>query len=207
MDKIRDVSGVILAGGLSTRIGRDKGGLTLGGAPLGQRVVETIGSIFEEVIYVTNDPMNAPAYSRIKLAKDEVPHLGPLGGILAGLRVSDASRAFIVGYDMPFATKAVIDFMVGYAPGADAVVVRRGDKLEPLHAVYSRACIAPISEQLGNGNNRIIALYDRIEVSFVDEAELRTIDPELLSFFNVNTMEDLETAERLLRPTAGTVKD
>jgi len=207
MDKISDVSGIILAGGLSTRIGRDKGGLTLGGSPLGQRVVETIGSIFEEVIYVTNDPMNAPAGPRIKLAKDEVPHLGPLGGILAGLRVSDASRSFIVGYDMPFATKAVIDFLVRYAPGADAVVVRRDDKLEPLHAVYSRTCISAISEQLSSGNNRIIAFYDRIKVTFVDEAELRTVDPELRSFFNVNTLEDLETAEKLLRPAAESAKD
>src|SRR3990170_8856886 len=155
MGKIFGVSGVILAGGLSTRIGKDKGSLTLGRMPLAQKALETLGAMFEELIYVTNDPLTAPAWPRIKLAKDEIPHLGPLGGILAGLKVSKAPRAFVVGYDMPLILPSLVKLLVGREPGADIVVPRSAGRFEPLHAVYSRNCVPVIADQLAAGDRRI----------------------------------------------------
>jgi len=198
MNKLADVAGIVLAGGLSSRIGEDKGQLTLDGEPLAKRALKTMSTLFKELIYVTNDPMTAPAYPGIKLAKDEVPHLGPLGGILAGLKISKAPRAFVVGYDMPFVSLELAGFLVGYDLTADIVVPKTGGRYEPLHAVYSRACIPVIADQLAAGNRRVIGFYDKVKVVAVDEPELRRIDPELLSFFNINTADDLKRAAELL---------
>ena len=203
MEKAGDVSGIVLAGGLSSRIGKDKGGLKLGGMPLAQRALQRLSALFEEVIYVTNDPMTAPATANIKLAKDDIPHLGPLGGILAGLRASRAPRAFVVGYDMPFVSPALVRFLVARDPGADIVVPRSAGRFEPLHAVYSRNCVPVIAERLAAGDRRIIGFYDRVNVTVVDEEELREVDPELRSFFNINTLDDLQRAAEMAKDDGG----
>lgn len=163
-----------------------------------KRAIDTLSELFEELIYVTNDPMTAPAWPHIKLAKDEVPHLGPLGGILAGLKVSKAPRAFVVGYDMPFVSPRLARFLVDYDVNADVVVAHTAGRYEPLHAVYSRNCIPFIADQLAAGNRRIIGFYDKVKVTMVDEPTLRRIDPELRSFFNINTPDDLKRANDLI---------
>lgn len=195
--KARDVSGIVLAGGLSTRIGQDKGRLELGGVPLAERALQRLASLFEEIIYVTNDPMTAPASDAVKVAGDEIPHLGPLGGILAGLKASRAPRAFVVGYDMPFVSPALVRLLIAADPGADIVVPVSAGRFEPLHAVYSRGCIPVIAERLDAGDRRIVSLYDRVKVTAVEEAQLREVDPDLRSFFNVNTLADLERAAEM----------
>lgn len=198
MNKPTDVSAIVLGGGLSTRIGRDKGGLILDGKPLAQRALETLGELFEELIYVINDPMAAPARAKIKLAKDDVPHLGPLGGILAGLKVSKAPRAFVVGYDMPFVSPELARFLVDYDVDADVVVPVTDGRYEPLHAVYSRKCIPVIADQLAAGKRQITGFFDKVRVVTVDETSIRKIDPALRSFFNINTPDDLRRARDLL---------
>ena len=198
MNKLTDVSGIVLGGGLSTRIGHDKGMLMLAGEPLAQRAIAAMGRLFDELIYVINDPMAAPAYPKIKLAKDEVPHLGPLGGILAGLKVSKAQRAFVVGYDMPFVSPELARFLVEYDMDADVVVPVTAGRYEPLHAVYSRNCIPSIADQLAAGKRQISGFYDKVKVTTVDEPALRRIDPDLRSFFNINTPDDVKRAVALM---------
>lgn len=198
MNKTTDVSAIVLGGGLSTRIGRDKGGLILDGKPLALRALEALGELFEELIYVINDPMAAPAFAKIKLAKDDVPHLGPLGGILAGLKVSKAPRAFVVGYDMPFVSPELVRFLVDYDVDADVVVPVTGGRYEPLHAVYSRRCIPVIADRLAAGKRQITGFFDKVKVVTVDETAVRKIDPALRSFFNINTPDDLQRAKDLL---------
>jgi molybdenum cofactor guanylyltransferase len=121
MGRISDTSGVVLAGGLSTRIGRDKGGLELGGQTLAGRSVEKMRSLFDEVVYVSNES-EPPPFQGVLWARDEIPHLGPLGGILAGLKAAKAERAFVIAYDMPFIVKELVELLVDYDAEADVVV-------------------------------------------------------------------------------------
>jgi molybdenum cofactor guanylyltransferase len=188
-----DIAGIVLAGGLSTRIGRDKGRLELGGQTLAARSVETMKQLFDEVIYVSNDAED-PSFEGIFWARDEVPHLGPLGGILAGLRAMEAERAFVSAYDMPFLVKELVELLAGYDLKADVVVPVIAGRFEPLHSVYSRRCLPVIAKRLGEGNKQIIGFYEHVKVATVAEEELRAVDPKLRSFFNVNTWRDFETA-------------
>ncbi len=197
MQHFDNVAGVVLAGGLSTRIGRDKGRLEIGGMPQWSRPVKRLRSLFTEVIYATNDP-NFKAPADLKVTFDEVPHLGPLGGILAALKATEAERVFVVAYDMPFVQDALVRYLVELAPEADVTVPVIDGKLEPLHAIYGRTCAAVIEERLKNGQRKIIDFYRAVSVHEVPEADLRRLDPELRSFFNINTWEDVERAKTLM---------
>lgn len=185
---------MILAGGLSTRIGRDKGGLKIGGHSLADTAVAVMGAVFEDLVYVTNSPKTAPRRPNLTIAQDEIPHLGPLGGLLAGLKAIKTSRAFVVAYDMPFVNPNLIELMLAKNSHADVVVGRVGGQLEPLHAVYGRQCVLVIEAQLEKGERKIKDFYTLVKVEVVEEAELRKIDPELKSFFNINTWQDYESA-------------
>lgn len=197
MECFDNVAGVVLAGGLSTRIGQDKGRLEIGGVPQWSRPVERLRSLFSEVIYATNDPdFEAPA--DLKVTYDEVPHMGPLGGILAALRATEAERVFVVAYDMPFIQDKLVRYLVELAPLADVTVPVIGGKLEPLHAVYGQVCAEVIEERLKSGRRKIIDFYQAVSVHEAPETDLRHQDPELLSFFNINTWDDVKRAEKLM---------
>ncbi len=199
MMALEGVAGVVLAGGLSTRIGRDKGQLEIGGSPQWCRPVERLQALFSEVVYATNDPgFTAPQHD-LTVTFDEVPHQGPLGGILSAFRATTSERLFVVAYDMPFIQAALARFLVELAPEADVTVPVIGGKYEPLHAVYGRGCEAIIEKQLAVGRRQIIHFYQSVRVREVSEAELRAHDSELISFFNINTWKDVEQAEALLR--------
>jgi len=197
MERIDNVAGVVLAGGRSTRIGRDKGRLEIGGVPQWSRPVEQLHSLFTEVIYATNDPdFDSPP--GLKVTLDEVPHMGPLGGILAALGATEAKRVFVAAYDMPFIQEDLVRYLVELAPEADVTVPVIDGKLEPLHAVYGQVCAAVIEGRLEAGRRKIIDFYRAVSVHEVPEGDLRRIDPGLLSFFNINTWDDVERARRLI---------
>lgn len=197
MNNIDNTSGIILAGGLSTRIGRDKGRLKIGEVTLAQRSLEIMTTLFDDVVYVINDRKFLPSRQDIMIAMDEIPNLGPLGGIMAGLKVIRHSRAFVIAYDMPFIVPELVKLLVDFDYEADVVVPRIGGKFEPLHAVYDRSCVAPIAGQLANGKNKIIDLFDKVKMVEVDEEVIVGFDSKLRSFFNVNTWEDLKHAEEM----------
>ena len=193
-----NVSGVVLAGGLSTRIGRDKGELEIGGCKLWLRSVDRMRSLFSDVVYVTNDLGFTAPYTDLVVAHDEVPHLGPLGGILAGLKAAREDRVFIVAYDMPFVSPELVRLLVDSCPDADITVPVIGGKYEPLHALYRRTCVPHVAAQLEAGNRKIVDFYRLVKVEEVEESELRSADPELLSFLNINTWEDVHLANSIL---------
>ena len=153
--------------------------------------------LFDDLVYVVNDRKFLPDHQNIKIAMDEVPNMGPLGGIMAGLKKIEHSRAFVIAYDMPFLIPELVKHLVNYDDAADVVVPRIKGKFEPLHAVYSRSCLAQIAAQLANDHNKIIDLYEKIKMVEVDEEVIVRFDPLLRSFFNINTWEDLKYAEEL----------
>ncbi len=198
MGKISNISGIVLAGGKSSRIGRDKGSLMVGEISLAERSLSKMNDLFDEVIYVTNDQAPHPATPPFKIASDEIPHLGPLGGILAGLKNMKNKRAFIVAYDMPFVSPELVRYLIQIDEEADVVVPEIDGKLEPLHAVYGDQCVDLISAQLSNHDSKIINFYDKANAIHVSEEQIKKIDPDLRSFFNINTWDDIKEAMSII---------
>ena len=123
-----------------------------------------------------------------------LPGRGPLGGIYSGLKVSDTDLNVVVACDMPFLSRDLIRYMVRVAPGHDAVIPRLGNLVEPLHAVYAMSSLGPIETKLRAGRLGVYKLFSFLNVRYVEEPEIRLHDSELLSFFNINTGEDLQRA-------------
>ncbi|OTA42085.1 MAG: hypothetical protein A6D92_01675 [Symbiobacterium thermophilum] len=197
MDGKMDACGVILAGGRSSRMGRNKALLALDGKPLIQRQVERLSAWFRQVVIVTNTP-GEYAFLGVPMVSDRVPGLGPLAGVEAGLQASRYEHAFFCAVDMPFINEALVRFMVQAAPGYDIVVPAPGGEYEPMHAVYGRGCLPSIARNLEAGRLRLISIFPDVRVREITDAELLPFgEPERL-FFNCNTPADLEEARRWL---------
>ncbi|MCL5265330.1 MAG: molybdenum cofactor guanylyltransferase [Chloroflexi bacterium] len=188
------LNAIILAGGKSRRLGTDKTVLELGGKRLTEIVLEAVGGVAREAIVVTNSPHlfeDLPA----RLVSDVVAGAGPLGGILSGLLVSNRKHNLVVGCDMPFLNVGLLRYLGQLIDDHDVVIPRFNGYFEPLHAVYSRDCIEPIRALLARRDFAIVDFLDQVRVRYVEQDEIDALDPSHLSFFNVNTPEDLERAK------------
>ena len=130
---------------------------------------------------------------------DVYPGGAALGGIYTGLVNADTLHSMVVGCDMPFLNRALLQYLIGLAPGFDVVVPRIRGLTEPLHAVYSKRCLVPIEQLLNQGGLAISRLFSLIRTRYVDENEIARFDPDHLSFFNVNTQDELAKARLLMR--------
>ena len=191
-------SSVILAGGKSRRMGRDKSQLMLNGETLTARAVRKLAALTDDLILVTNTPEQFEGLSA-RLAGDVIPGGGALSGIHAGLTAARHEWALVVACDMPFLNLDLLRYIAGLAPGASAVAVvpRWKGELETLHTFYSRQCLPYIEPILRRGGGRIIEFYERINVRYVEPDEITLLDPQGLSFFNVNSPEDWVRAQEL----------
>jgi len=211
MRVVTDTTGIVLAGGRGERLGMDKAALELGGRTLLQRSVDTLAAVSGTIIISLRADQPAPeaaapAGARIIFASDAHQGRGPLAGLHAAMRAVESSLYFAAACDMPFLNAELVRGMYSVAEeqNADAVIPRLADgRFHPLHAVYRRSCLPHIARVLDEARtNRIIGFFDNVKVHWIEEPALRATDPELLSFFNINTREDLERAERLI-PESG----
>lgn len=202
-EKVRGISGIILAGGESSRLrecldGRpDKGMLPLGGKTMLETIGELFARLFAEVILVTDKELPLPA-AGIRRTGDRIrrPAKNALAGIHAGLSAARNEYGLVAAGDMPFIREAVVRCLVNAMGDYDVVIPQVGNYLQPLLAVYSRDCLGLMEEQLQAGNYRIIDFFPQVRVRVVSEEELRPADPELVSFYNVNTPEEYRAAIR-----------
>jgi molybdopterin-guanine dinucleotide biosynthesis protein A len=227
------VSAVVLAGGQSRRMGRDKALIEFEGAPLIARVFERVKPLCTEVIIVAND---AAEYARFGLpvVGDVYPGKGSLGGIFSGLQAAREQFALVVASDMPFLNAALLSHLISLAPHFDVVIPRaqdpsgktprslRGDKpagerrvygadrpiakesnLHPMHAVYSKSCLPAIEARLLQNDLRAVGFLDSVRVRVVESDEVDRFDLQHLSFFNANTPEDLQFASQLANQAIG----
>lgn len=195
------VSGVILAGGESRRLGRNKALLRIGGQALIERVVEAIAPLTAEVIVVVASPEQAaalPLPAWVRVASDRYPGCGSLGGIYTGLATSSEPWILVVACDMPFLNPALLRRLIAARRGVDAVVPYLEGQPEPLHALYSKTCLVPIEGMLRAGQLKIAPLFEAVRVRYVAEETIDRIDPGRRSFFNINTPADLKEAQGLL---------
>jgi len=189
----KNVTGLILLGGKSSRYGSNKALVEIEGVRLVDRVVGVMKSIFHRVILVTNTPEEY-AYLRLPMVEDLIKGLGPMGGIYTGLMTMSDEAGFLVACDMPFISGKLIRHMVEVRGDFDTVVPRMDWMLEPLHALYSKTCIPVIQKAIEERQYQIAKCFAGMRVRYVDEEELRLWDPDLRSFFNINKPQDLHGA-------------
>lgn len=178
--------GVVLAGGQSSRFGSDKALLEVDGRTLLQRTVATLHALTDDVI-VLGPPARANQVRAVQVLQDEIPGIGPLGGIYTALRARPDTHALIVAVDMPFLSAALLRFLAALADEADVVLPIVGGRGQQLHALYGPACLAQISAQIAAGDYKIDRFFPLVTVRRVTETEMRPFDPALDSFRNVNT--------------------
>ncbi|OGO02997.1 MAG: hypothetical protein A2Y59_05550 [Chloroflexi bacterium RBG_13_52_14] len=193
---------IVLAGGHSSRLGREKHLEKLAGKSLIELVISHLSSLSTEILLVISRKqarISSQSYTQpeAKTVVDLYPRKGSLGGIYTGLVYSKTLQNLVVACDMPFLSPALLRYMISLSPGFDVVIPRMGDNIEPLHAIYSKNCARPIEEQLKRDNLKIAGFFDSVKVKYIEKEEIERFDPEHLSFFNVNTEADLEKARML----------
>jgi len=201
-----DVTGVLLAGGKSRRMGEDKRYLVVGEQTLLDRGLAVLRSIFCEVLVVIAQD-SPPLDVEVHVVRDLVPECGSLGGLYTGLTQATTPYIFVVACDMPFLDPAVIAQFTSRRATADIVMAKLRGQLHPMHALYGKQCL-PVVEQMIRAHQlkiQEIVSNASLRVRYVTEADLLTIDPSGRSFQNVNTPADLEVARSLLAqlPPAG----
>ena len=184
------------------RLGQNKAWETIGDRSLLERVVSRLSSFNSDILIVTASERAFPqlsGYQGLKVVADIYLDKGPLGGIYAGLKASDSFYNLVVACDMPFLNRALLRYMMQVSAGFDLVVPRVGKLVEPLHAVYSKGCLAPIESLLNQGDLSLRQLFTLVRVRYVEAEEIDRFDPQHLSFFNINNEADLERAKKLAR--------
>lgn len=218
------VTGILLAGGQSSRMGSDKAWLEFEGKPIIEHVINRVRPLCSELYIVANDrvayePLGLPIIS------DVFPGKGPLGGLYSGLLAAPRHHCLAVACDMPFLNVSLIEYMMSLAPSYDVVIPRAKDPsgrtphtlvpgkgffeknprfrnlpsakqrdLHPMHAVYSKECLASIKRHMEEGDLRLIAFIQDLNIRIVEQSEVDKYDPAHLSFYNVNTPDDLAKA-------------
>jgi molybdopterin-guanine dinucleotide biosynthesis protein A len=193
------MTSIILAGGKSSRLGRSKALQVIEDKSLIQWVVDRLAILSTEIIISTaqGEPIPCSSAVRIKTVADIYPSKGPLVGIYSGLIASYSSRAIVVGCDTPFLSVGLLEYMTQICSTFDVVIPRIKNELEPLCAVYSKNCLDPIQGLLKQDERQIRKLFSMVKVKYVEEDEINRFDPKHLSFFNINTQDDLERARKL----------
>jgi len=197
-----DISCIVLTGGKGLRLGHDKTAETVGNTSLLERVVFYLSLFNSDIIIVTASKQSLSqfiGYPKLRIVADTYPDKGPLGGIYTGLVASDSLYNLVVADDMPFLNQALLRYLIQLCGDFDLVVPRLGSMVEPLHAVYSKSCLTPVENLLKQGSLKIQELFNLVRVRYVEAEEINRFDPRHLSFFNINTEADLETARELAR--------
>lgn len=191
---MQQASAIVLCGGRSSRMGRDKASLPFGDELLLLRVVRLVREVADDVVLVAREGQALPA--GLKAARDPAEGLGPLAGIAAGLGAITGERAFVAACDMPLLRPALARRLIELSQGVDACVPVVDGFAVPTCAVYAksteqRARALVLARQL-----RPMALLESVDTRFVEGDELRDVDPELVSFLDCDSEEDYKAALR-----------
>lgn len=190
-------SAIVLAGGRATRLGGiNKAQLEVGGRRLLDRVLDAVRPLAEQIVVVGHlaEGIQQPG---IEIVADAYEEHSTLVGIYSGLLAARHEVALAVGCDMPFVSTPLLERIAQLSEGYDLAVPRVGVHLEALHAAYRRSCLPVMREAIHQRQLKIIDFYSQVSVREVGVSEMRDLDPELHSFFNVNTPADLERARSL----------
>ncbi len=184
------VSGAILAGGKSKRFGRNKALELFNGERLVDINIKLLEKFCGHLFIIAND-LRSYVNCKATLVKDIIPSYGPLGGIYTALLFSMHDWVFVRAVDMPFLSYDLVDIMLQEAEkGCDVVIPYSEQGYEPLCALYNRKCIPFIVRSIKRGDKRVISFFSRVKVRQIGRNVWQNMDPDGLSFANVNTQED-----------------
>lgn len=192
---LKDITGIVLAGGRSLRYGKDKAFELLDGVPLIKRVLTVMEEMFSEVIIITNEPDKYSFLSQ-KVYEDIIKGIGPIGGILTGVIRMQNPAGFFVACDMPFLNPRFIRYIVSIKNGFDIAIPRIGRNIEPLHAIYTKSCIPYIKNSISHKKFSIRSFFPHVSVRYVEEAEIRKYDAGLSFLININKPEDIRRIKK-----------
>ncbi len=200
MTRETGASAIVLAGGMSRRLGRNKALEEIGGQPLVLRVLDRLSQVTGDAVVVVNDAERArtlPIPESARVVIDRYPGSGALGGIFTGLSACSEQWGLVAACDMPFLNTGLWAEILARRDGHDAVVPVLDGRPEPTHAAYSKTCLPRIEERLKSNELKIALFFDAVRVAWAPQALVEELDPERLSFFNVNTQKDLDRAREL----------
>lgn len=194
-----NLSVVIQAGGRSTRMSQDKGLTPFRGIPLTRYILQQIEGLGNETIIISNRPESYEQFG-LPIYEDVYQDIGALGGLYSAIQHASNEYCLVLACDMPFINSPLLQYLIDLAPEHDAVIPRLYPNkfAEPFRAVYSKVCLAPIKKVIDEGQRKVISFFDQVDIRFVDRSEIKEFDPNLKSFININTPDDLTKAERLV---------
>jgi len=190
---IEDCTALVLAGGDSRRMGQDKAALVLDGKSLLEHVTATMQQVFPKVIVSVRQVRDGVALPQVC---DEVAASGPLAGLVAGLALADTPWVFAVACDMPFITAAVVKGLAVMRGQHQAVVPMIDGHPQPLAAFYATSTLDTMRANLASGDKSLRGMLQKLDVRYVNEVELRACDPQLRSFFDLDTPQDYQAAQK-----------
>jgi molybdopterin-guanine dinucleotide biosynthesis protein A len=196
-DSLSPITGAILAGGRSSRMGQNKALMSLGGRRLIDRVVSVIREVCDDLLLVTNTPATY-ADLALPMVGDIFPDKGSLGGIYSAISHAKAPYCLVVACDMPFLQAPLLSYMLAQAPAYDVVIPETDGEMQPLHAIYSQTCLAPIRRRLEADRLKIVGFLPDVRVRVITAAEIQAFDPDCLVFQNLNTPEEFHAATQHL---------
>jgi len=196
--KFSKISGIVLGGGESRRMGRDKRRLQWEGEPFLDRVSRVMDTLFEEVLVVTAQEDYDCSHLPVRLVTDKIPQKGSLGGLYTGLSEAKNSLVFVVACDMPFLQRECISRFCLFSGTVDVLVVKLSSGIQPLHARYSKRCVPIIEQMIQKEDLKIqnLVTHSDLAVEIMRESLFDDIDPYRRSFMNINTPADLEFARK-----------
>ncbi len=210
----KEVTAAVLAGGGSTRMGRNKALLKLGNKTMIERVVNPLQGIFNEILVVTNEPEQYDMLEGVRFVRDciNVEGKSSLIGLYSGLKQSETSHIFAIACDMPFVNTGLIKYMVNLLKGEDVIVpfvntnqnecmvdllknenpvVPSSEKYyQPLHAIYGKGCISEFEMLLKRGKYKITSAFENVNTKKITEEKIKRFDSYMLCFKNINTYEE-----------------
>ena len=190
-----DVTGVILAGGLNSRFkGENKAFFTLGGRRIIEPIIDVFQSVFDEILLVTNDPMRYLEWD-VTVVRDVFPVKSSLTGIHAGLFYASTPHIFVTACDTPFIRKELVSLVLsGIAPGVAAVMPETPSGTEPLFAAYATDALPVVEAAVKAEKFKIQQVFRKMRVKKIAASRVMAVDPELMSFVNINTAADFKKA-------------
>lgn len=191
-------TGVILAGGQNSRFaGKNKALIRIDGKRILDRIFEIFSILFDKIILVTNDPLQYMEWD-FMIVTDIFPIRSSLTGIHAGLFYITTPYAFFTACDVPFLKKELVETLLnGIEPNIDIVIPETSKGFEPLCSIYSKRCLKPIERQIEKKAFKIQQIFQTVRVKKISENILRTVDPDLFSFSNINTPDELDRAKQI----------
>ena len=183
-------------------MGRSKALLPFEGEPLLVHIVRGLQQLFDEIVIVGSPQNRLPLFPG-RLVLDEVPFQGPVGGIYYGLRAIESPAGFVCSCDVPFLDLSLVAYLLSCIQDYDLVIPYWEERFQPLHGVYRRSLVPVLRQQLDRGELRPGCLYGKVRTRVVREEELRRIDPEGLSFINLNNPDDYHRALTLWHKRRG----